>query len=194
MNNRVNPHVQECLDAADALDGLIDGEDPKDDGLAEMLVPARDLLLKFGKNAARCWCERCERDRFWLLDYHVQQFQKRALDKDSDNYHEAAEPIIDAIFAEVILRHPTGIARMLYEALTAVYVGDLKEADDLLHELYADERNVIEGLCDIISEDGVQPGASPCELERCDHCDLPKAEGTHGSKEDECTRPTPPSL
>ena len=180
VSKKINKQMKACLEAASTLTSLIDGGDSRADGLAKALTPARDLLLEFATEANRCWCPRCERDRFWRINYHIRALWRKQLRKESLT-DEVLDPVIWAIFDEVMPRWPTGVAETLYMVITLIVISDLEDAVGNISELEGEAQLVIDGMSGEPCE--------PCERKRCKHCDFPLDEGRH-EENGRCSRST----
>ena len=104
---------------------LLSGDDVRDPG----------TLSSCSKREATCFCERCELDRWRVLLEQVELHARGEI---------SAEDVAQFLASARDGRHPFGIAERLSEAISALHVGDLEVAREIVNLLTPDEREAIE--------------------------------------------------
>ncbi len=153
-SERMAPVAQKARRLGRDLQSLIENRKPG--AMSVLLAEVRDFLLEEagGEAGKRCYCARCERDRFAELHNEIVALRNKESEGLDEDKLEAAElKVAEKLHAEVVLRHPYGPAVQLYRAITSLCGGEYVEADDYLYELYTDERNSIE----LNEDDEIEP-------------------------------------
>jgi hypothetical protein len=154
-----NPHIRKYLTAAKTLDDLV-ADGGVGQKMLEVLRPIRDLLLANAGNLDRCWCTRCERDRFSVFAARISRLEKSSI-QGGHVSEEHVENLIQELHGEVVQRYPMGIAARLYEAMVSLYLSEFKEAENTLLELADDE---VKSLA-LNGEE-----VDDCRFDRCSSC------------------------